>query len=297
MAKFTQYATFIAVVETGSLSSAAKVLNITPSAVSKQLNALEETTKSQLLDRTNRNISITEPGKQFYERCKQILADVNQAEDELISEQEALTGMITITLSKSLVRSIIFDHLSAFSQENPKIRFSINFSEDMEDLNEKRIDFAFRMGNLDSAGNLYAIPLCDTALLFCVSPEYLKRNGKPDTFKDLSSHQFISPDYYSLPQEVRHYFKKHQLDLNNKNHHKTADIDAIYQSTLSGMCIGPILDISAQKDLEAGNLINLFPAEMMPSKKLYLVYKKSGRVSRKHQAFRDFVKESFRLQK
>lgn len=297
MAKFTQYTTFVAVVETGSLSGAAKALNLTPSAVSKQLNALEAATKSQLLDRTNRNIGITEPGKQFYERCRQILADVTQAEDELISEQESLAGNITITLSKALVRSEIFDQLSTFSRENPKIRFNISFSEDFEDMHEKRIDFAFRMGNLENYGTLYAIPLYETRLLFCASPQYLEKNGTPESFKDLSRHHFMIADYYGLPQDLRQYFKQHHINVHKDRHHITADIDAIYQSTLAGMCIGPILDIAARKDLEAGKLINLFPAEIMPSKKLYLVYKKSGRVSRKHQMFRDFIKESFRLQK
>ncbi len=294
MAKFSQYTTFVTVVETGSLSAAAKLLNISPSAVSKQLNTLEETTKVQLFDRSHRNVKATEPGLRFYEQCKSILNAVSHAEDELLEEQDAITGRLSLTVSKALIRSPLFELFSDCAEKYPEIHFDIKFSEDVEDLHEEGIDFAFRLGRLEDNSRLYATPLMDVRLTICATSKYITRYGHPENFAELSHHKLmlISPE--SMSTEMKQFLKRENVRLNSAYHHTTNDIEAVYQAVKSGMAIGLMLDVSVQEELEKQQFLQLLPDRKFPSKKLYLIHKKSGRVLQKQRAFKEFIRNSFK---
>jgi len=143
MSKFTHYRVFVAIVETGSIIQASLKLNYSAPAVSKQLTKLEHSLQVQLFHRSHKKLEITEAGKRLYPKCKSILSSISQAEDELLAEHEAVSGTITITLSKALCSSRIFSVLSAFTVKYPQIQFDIRFSDHLEDLHNENIDFAF----------------------------------------------------------------------------------------------------------------------------------------------------------
>ncbi|MGH1353084.1 MAG: LysR family transcriptional regulator [Methyloligellaceae bacterium] len=294
MAKFSQYSTFVAVVETGSLSGAAKLLNVSPSAVSKQLNALEASTKTQLFDRSHRNVRATEPGLRFYEQCKSILQAVTVAEDELLEEQEAITGRLSLTISKSLIRSPLFDLIAECSALYPEIRFDIHFSDHVEDLHEAGLDFAFRLGRLDDSSRLYAVPLMDVRLTICATQKYLDQYGQPESFSELSKHRLILMSPESLSVELKQFLKKQNMRSDSRHHHTTNDIEAVYQAVRSGMAIGMMLDVSIQDEMQSGEFIPLLADKKMPSKKLYLIHKKSGKFLQKQKVFKEFIRKSFK---
>ena len=115
MSKLNQYQIFVTVVESGSIAQAALKLNYSAPAVSKQLSKLEQSLQVQLFHRSHKKLDITEAGKRFYPKCKNILLSISQAEDALLAEHDAVCGTIAITLSKALCRSIIFDLLASFT--------------------------------------------------------------------------------------------------------------------------------------------------------------------------------------
>jgi len=294
MGKFSQYRTFVAVVESGTLSDAARQLNVSPSAISKQLTNLEEATKVALFERSHRNVKVTTSGRAFYQQCKAILQSVAQAEDALLSEQEAVSGQLAITVSKSLLRSPLFDVLTAFSDHYPSIHFDINLSETVEDLHEQGYDFAFRLGRVADSSRLISMALRDVRLLCCASPRYLEQYGCPASLADLHQHKLMVLSPENLSQQVRDFFRKQKLDVNENSFHTdfhtTNDIEAVYQAVRSGLCLGLMLDIAVQADIEQGDFVDVFPSIPLPSKKLCLIYKKGAQSSQKQKVFKAFIK-------
>ncbi|MCJ8299364.1 MAG: LysR family transcriptional regulator [Pseudomonadales bacterium] len=175
MSKLTQYQIFVTVVESGSIVQAALKLNYSAPAVSKQLTKLEQSLHVQLFHRSHKKLDITEAGKRFYPKCKNILSSISQAEDALLAEHDAVSGTIAITLSKALCRSIIFDLLASFTVKYPQVQFDIRFSDQLEDLHDENLDFAFRLGKIRDHSHMIAIPLIETQLLACATPKYIEQ--------------------------------------------------------------------------------------------------------------------------
>lgn len=294
MPKFTQYRVFVAVVEAGSISKAALKLHYSAPAVSKQLAALENSLEAQLFSRSHKKVQVTETGRKFFQKCKRILAAIETAEDELLSEQDAITGDLSITMSKSLCRSKIFDLIAGFTDQYPNIRFNISFSDEIENLHESNIDFAFRLGQLQDNNHLIAIPLLDTQLVACATPEYVKKHGNPNNFNDLGTGSLMLNSSLNMSEELRRFLKKENVFLDEQPSHISDDIEAVYHSVRSGLSIGFMLDISVSKELESGAFISLLQERRLPSKRLYLLYKKTEWKSQKQQVFKEYIKSNMR---
>ncbi|OZG74444.1 hypothetical protein BTA51_05395 [Hahella sp. CCB-MM4] len=294
MAKFNQYKVFTTVIEEGSASTAAQLLNISPSAVSKQIAALENHLNVQLFERSNRNIKPTEYGLAFYRHCKQILMEVSRAEDSLRETLDALSGTISLTLSKSLIRSGIFEYLGEFTANYPEIRFDISLSEKFEDLQENAIDFAFRIGQLEDHSRLIAIPLRKVRPIFCATPDYLTKHGHPQSYTDLHHHNLALLPANYLSYQVRQFLKQQQVNLYSIQHHRVDDIEAGYQMINADMCIGLMLDCTVERQLSEGSLIEIFPSIRLPEKTLYLMLKKSEFQLQRCVLFKEFIKGCFR---
>lgn len=290
MSKLANYRVFVAIVETGSIMQAALKLNYSAPAVSKQLTKLEQSLQVQLFHRSHKKLEITEAGKRFYPRCKSILASIYQAEDELLAEDDAINGTISITLSKALARSKIFDVLSGFTAKYPQVRFNIRFSDNLEDLHDENLDFAFRLGKLPDSNHMIAIPLIETQLVACATPGYLEQHGMPQRFSDLGSAKFILMSSLNTSEALRRFFKKEKVHPDSANSHVCSDIEGIYQSVRTSLGIGMLLDISIEQEIQEGKFIAVLPERNLPRKRLYLIYKKSQWQTQKQLAFKAHIK-------
>lgn len=293
MSKLVNYQVFVAIVETGSIIQAASRLNYSPPAISKQLAQLEQNLQVQLFHRAHKKLDITEAGKRFYPKCKTILTSISQAEDELLAEHDAISGAISITLSKALCRSNIFDVLSAFVDKYPQVNFAIHFSDSLEDLHDENIDFAFRLGKLRDSSHLVAMPLIDTQLVACGTPSYLEKHGYPERFSDLGSGKLVLMSPLNASEELRSFLNKEKIILNETSSHTTNDIEGVYQFVNAGLGVGMLLDISIQKEIDDGTFISILPERNLPRKRLYLVSKKSQWQTQKQRAFKNHIKASF----
>jgi len=290
MSKLTNYRVFVAVVETGSIMQAALKLNYSAPAVSKQLIKLEQDLKVQLFHRSHKKLEITEAGKRFYPRCKSILASIYQAEDELLSEDDAISGTISITLSKALARSKIFDVLSSFTMKHPQVQFDIRFSDNLEDLHDENLDFAFRLGKLPDSSHMIAMPLIETQLVACATASYLKQHGMPKSFSDLGNAKLILMSPLGSSEALRRFFKKEKIYPDSAKSHLCTDIEGIYQSIRTNLGIGMLLDISIEQEIQDGKFVAILPERNLPRKRLYLIYKKSQWQTQKQIAFKAHIK-------
>jgi len=290
MSKLTHYRVFIAVVETGSIAQAALKLSYSAPAVSKQLTKFEQSLQVQLFHRSHKKLKITEAGKQFYPRCKNILSSIIQAEDELLAEHDAINGTISITLSKALCRSVIFDALSAFTVKYPQVQFDIRFSDHLEDLHDENLDFAFRLGKLQDSSHMIAIPLIETQLLACATPRYLEQHGVPTSFSDLGSSKLILMSPINSSEALRNFFNKEKIRADNATVHTCNDIEGVYQSVRASLGIGMLLNITVEQEIRDGTFTAILPERNLPRKRLYLLHKKSQWQTQKQLAFKAHIK-------
>ncbi len=291
MSKFVNYRVFVAIVETGSITQAALKLNYSAPAISKQLTKLEHDLQVQLFHRSHKNLDITEVGKRFYSKCKAILLSISEAEEELLAEHDVISGTISITLSKALCRSIIFEVLSTFIDKHPQVQFDIHFSDHLEDLHNENLDFAFRLGKLQDSSHMISIPLIETQLVACATPSYLDKHGCPKRFSDLGSAKFILMSPLNASEALRNFFRKEKVRLDKTMLHTSNDVEGVYQSVLTGLGIGMLLDISIQQEIYDGTFISILPERNLPRKRLYLLYKKSQWQTQKQQAFKAHIKK------
>jgi len=288
MSKFTAYQVFVAIVESNSLTKAADQLNLSPSAISKQLSSLEQDLGVTLIDRSTRSISVSDVGQTFYTQCKEILYAVEQAEESVFVEGKEPSGKIRITIPQILSHGFYMKLLSDFTQKYKLVNFEISVSNEYLDLYNEKIDFAFRIGDLKDSG-LKAIPLMETKPIVCASATYLEKNNQPLKLSELSEHRLIMPSYLNL-SEMRRFLSTLKLNPNIEAHHMIDDALAYYNAILNGMGIGILQGVSAQTDIQKGNLINLFPDFQTKAFRIYLLFKEQKSSSKKLIEFKQFVK-------
>jgi len=292
MSKLTQYQAFIAVFEKGSITKAAAILNLSVPAISKQLVQLEESLHVQLFHRSHKRLEIAEAGKQFYPKCKAILSSIHQAEEELLSEKDVMSGVISITLSKALCRSRVLDALTSFVGVYPLIKFDICFSDKLEDLYDTDTDFAFRLGRLNESNTLNAIALIETQLVACATPSYLQKYGTPKSFSELENAKFIMISEMNPAGELRAFLSREKFDYTDSVSHVTNDIEGVYQLTSASLGIGMMLDVSIQKELDEGHFVAVLAKSNLPRKRLYLLSKKGQWQTKKQQVFEKYIKNT-----
>ena len=294
MSRFNDYLTFTAIVENQSITGAANQLHRSVSAVSKQLSKLEDSLGVRLIERSTQSLSITKLGEVFYHKCKDILAVVAEAEQSLKDEQAAPSGKITLSFPEVLLRSPFMDLLSAFSNLYPEITLDLRVSNQVEDIIENRIDFAFRMGLL-SDSRLTAISLNQARPVFCASPEYLSKKGSPNSFEALfSEHRFILPTYLNLSEQVRRLLTHtDKLPISLEHAHTSNSETVLYDAVVRGLGIAIMLDVSIADDIKAGRLIELFPENPLPTQKMFMLYHNKDYMPEKMRVFKAFIKANF----
>ena len=205
--------TFVRIADGGSLSAAARATGRSLPAVSRSLVQLEAELGVRLLHRTPRRIHLTDAGAQYLERCRRILAEVDEANASVSNLDRSLAGPITLTAPILFGQLHIAPVVTEFLGLHPEVSVSLMLSDALSNIVEEGIDLAVRIGKLQDSG-LVARKLGEVRRVACASPAYLKRRGTPKTPKDLANHsclQFgaLSPTPYwefheaGKPRQVR----------------------------------------------------------------------------------------------
>lgn len=184
---------FRAVVESGSFATASERLALSPAMVSRHVMQVEKRLGVRLLNRNSRTLSLTEPGRVYFERCKTILDDLAETELELSSLSSAPRGTLRLTCPTWFASQQMADMLARFRSLYPEIVVDISFEDRMVDLVEEGFDLAMRVArdpNSIGAG-LIARPLRPAVFVMAAAREYLRRRGTPQTLADLAHHDLI----------------------------------------------------------------------------------------------------------
>jgi DNA-binding transcriptional LysR family regulator len=245
--------TFVRIAETGSLSAAARAAGRSLPAVSRSLALLEEHLGVRLMHRTTRRTHLTEAGQQYLQRCKRLLAELEEANASVSDLGRSLVGPITMTAPILFGQMHVAPIVMEFLSEHAKVSVNLILADNVANIVEEGIDLAVRIGNLPDSG-LVARRLATVRRVACASPEYLKRHGMPKAPGDLSGHnclQFsaLSPTPY---WELYASGKARQFRVQGKfsSNHGATMIDAARE----GLGIVLALSYQVQEHVARGEL-------------------------------------------
>ena len=188
---FERMATYVRVVEAGSLSAAAKQLRISSAAVSRQIAALEAELHGPLLLRTTRRMAITPAGRRYYERCLRILLDVEEA--QAVGRGDALPGLLKVNAPITFGLACVVPHVHALLAKHPGLRLDLQLEDRLVDLLLDGVDVAVRVGDgLPETTEIVAHRISSFRRVIVASPDYLKQKGEPRTPEALAKHAALA---------------------------------------------------------------------------------------------------------
>lgn len=168
---------FVRIVQAGSFSAVAREMGTTQPTISKQITALETHLRTRLLNRSTRNLSLTEAGTAYYERCKRILEDVKAAEGALGRLQSSLTGVLHVNGAIAMGQIFLTPLVLDFQRMYPDLTIELTLNDRYIDLVEEGVDVAVRLGRLADS-NLIARPLGQARRVLVATRDYLDRFGR-----------------------------------------------------------------------------------------------------------------------
>lgn len=184
MDRLTSMAVFVAAVEEGSLVGAARRFGLSPSMAGKHVSAIETDLQARLLQRSTRMLKLTEVGKAYYSRCKQILEAVEDANAEAQEAQASVKGILRIAAPTTFGAMHLGPIIGSFLEAYPEVAIEILLSDRYIDLLAEGVDLAIRIGLLQDS-NLVARRLAPCRMVYCAAPSFLKRHGQPRTAEEL----------------------------------------------------------------------------------------------------------------
>jgi DNA-binding transcriptional LysR family regulator len=188
--RLTGIEVFVRAIRQGSLSSAARDMNMSAAMAAKHLVQLEERLGATLVHRTTRRLSLTEAGVQFLERAERILADLGEAESEVSAHSVAIEGLLRVSAPVSFGVLHLAGLVAQFHQKQPGVTIELGLNDRFVDLLEERWDVAIRIGRLADS-SLIARKLTNVRLSLCAAPSYLARKGRPARVEDLAQHDCL----------------------------------------------------------------------------------------------------------
>ncbi|OMH33873.1 LysR family transcriptional regulator [Motiliproteus sp. MSK22-1] len=292
MKGFSAIPIFVAVIETGGFSPAARKLGVSKSAVSKRITQLEDQLGVRLLHRTTRKLSLTEAGLRYYELASQVMVTAAQAEDAVTELQGEPQGRLRINVPMSFGRLHVAPVIPVFLERFPKLEINLVMDDQMVDLVGGGFDLAIRAGELpDSA--LIARKLAPCRHVIVASPEYVAREGRPKTVDELRDHNCLLYSYSTDAKEWTLTNNKETTSIQVSGNYQVNNSEALLEGVRAGTGIGRLPTFVAGPDLKAKRLINLFESYQIADKTLYAVFPEREYLPAKVRVFVDFLIEQF----
>ncbi|EJF31261.1 MULTISPECIES: DNA-binding transcriptional regulator YafC [Enterobacteriaceae] len=286
-----ELAIFVAVVESGSFSRAAEQLGQANSAVSRTVKKLEMKLGVSLLNRTTRQLSLTEEGERYFRNVQQILQAMAAAENEVMESKQTPRGLLRIDAATPVMLHLLMPLIKPFRERYPEMTLSLVSSETFINLIERKVDVAIRVGNLTDS-SLRARPLFSSYRKIIASPEYLAVHGTPENADDLMNHVclgFTEPsslNRWPVSQTDGQLFEiKPGLSSNSG--------ETLKQLCLTGNGIACLSDFMIDKEIESGEFVEVLADKILPVNMPFsAVYYSDRAVSTRIRAFIDFLSDA-----
>ena len=286
MDKFAAMKTFVRIVEAGSLTGAANSLDTSPPTVVRTLAALERKLGVSLLKRTTRRIHLTDEGTQYLERCRDILAATQEAEDILVARRTEPVGKLSVTASVAFGRRYLTPIVYGFLQRYPKVSAEVLLVDRVVDLIDEGMDAAIRIAHLRDS-SLVAIEVGRVRRVVCASEKYLRRHGVPHLPNDIRTHRCVRHLGLSPRNEWHFQVGSRQQAIPINSVMTCNEIDGAVDACIEGLGLGMFLSYMVAPYRKAGQLkyvLETFETEPMP---VQVVYPQTRLMSNKVRVFVD----------
>jgi len=281
---------FTHAVKGGSLSAAGRELGISLAVASKRLQRLEEQLGVRLLNRSTRQLSLTDEGAEYYHYCVRILAELEEGEELVTRGSKEPKGNLKITVPAAFGRLHVAPLVPEFLTRYPEIKLILHLTDSTVDIIDQGYDLAVRIGDLKDS-SLIARSICLDRRVVVATPSYLARYGTPRTPQELAEHNallFAGMDHWSFTGpsgEVVSIKVSGNLDTNN--------CDALRETIYAdlGLALRPLWDV--WKDLRDGGLVRLLPAYIPPVYPINVVYPSRRLTPKKTRLFIEHLLRRF----
>ncbi|QWA11970.1 LysR family transcriptional regulator [Sodalis ligni] len=278
----------------GSLSAAARQMNLSPTMATKHVDALELRLGVRLLQRSTRRLTLTEAGQQYLEMCARLLPELEETEALIAAQRIEVSGLLRLNVPLSFGVRYIAPLLPAFHERHPGVNVELGLNDRVVDLLEEGWDLTIRVGHLKDS-RLLARKLADSAMVVCAAPDYWQRRGRPTFWAELGDHNclsfMLSP--LSWPNAWR-FGKQADQSVPIKGPLRTNNGDALVAAAAAGMGVLYEPDFIVADALRAGSLEAVIldePAANVGG--IHLLRSADRKPPAKVRAMTDFLVETF----
>ncbi|MFP5392792.1 MAG: LysR substrate-binding domain-containing protein [Gammaproteobacteria bacterium] len=255
---------FLAVVDAGNLSAAARSLQLAVSSVSRKIDVLEADLGAKLFHRSSRVVLLTDAGEQFVAHARAILAELAEGRNAIGMLDSEPRGLLTVTAPAAFSRRHLGPAVASFLRRYPDIELDLSASDEIVDLQTRRVDVAVRVGILPDS-DLLATQLAPQHRYVCASPDYVARHGRPQTPADLLHHNCIMLAGRPKPHAwwaFKGVNRGQALDV--RGSFRTDDVDLMVEAALAGVGIIHMAGWVVDEAISSGALVVLFGPETHP---------------------------------
>lgn len=288
MDKFRRMQTFVRIVEQGSLTAAARTLEVSQPSVVRLLAALEAELGVRLINRTTRRMALTDEGREYYERCRGILGAVEEAESQLRSRRAKPRGRLRLTAPVLFGRQHLAPVVNEFLARHAAMQVELLLLDRVVDLLEEGVDAALRIARLQDS-TLVAVPLGQVRRVFVGSPALLRRLGRPQRPEDLKDAPCVSFTGMGPADEWTFERSGRALRVKVASVLVSNQVDAALAACEAGLGWGRFLSYQVEAALRAGRLKSVLPEESAGTIPMQIVYPHARLLSANLRAFLDFA--------
>lgn len=276
---------FSHLVEAGSFTAAARRLGLSKASISREIAALEARLGTQLLTRTTRRMSLTEMGHLFYERCRRVLEEAEDAERSIHQLQAEPHGTLRLAVPMSFGVLQIAPRIPRFLARHPALKVEIEATDRVVDLVYERIDLAIRIRRPREQSHVIR-RLCPIRGLLLASPDYLARHGAPERPVDVAEHPCLT---YRGATELWRFSTGEEIEVRGQLTFDNGD--ALRIAALAGLGLVTLPTYLCGDDVRTGRLVPLLLEHMHPGTTVFAVYPQNRHLSPKVRAVIDWLVE------
>lgn len=281
MDTFTLMRSFRRIVELGGLGKAADDLNLSAAGLSKQLRALEAHLGTVLLQRTTRRMSLSATGQAYYERCCQLLDQLDELERSVHQESQQVSGKLRVNAPLSFALSTLAPVLAGFLEQHPGVELDLVMEDRLVEAVSQGFDVSIRLAPALPDSSLIARQLASLGQVLCAAPAYLQRHGQPASRAELAGHAQL---HYSLSQQAPiEPGQGARVTANNSL--------MLRELLIAGLGIGWLPSFLADPALADGRLARVLPGHQDTPRQVYAVYPTSRHLLPRVRAFVDYLAE------
>ena len=290
MLRFDDLQLFVRTAETGSLSAAARLLDVSPAVASAALKRLEQQLQVRLLARSTRSLRLTPEGELYLVHARLALQSLEEGRQQLVGSQEGICGVLQLSAPSDLGRNTLLPWLDAFQDEHPQLQLRLLLADRVADLFREPVDIALRYGAPEDS-SLVALPVApENRRVLCASPSYLARHGSPRSVEELHQHNCLLYMLHGRAYDRWHFQDgKREILMNVAGDRVCDDADVTRRWAVAGRGVVYKSWLDVAEDVCEGRLQVLLPNWLGEPTPLYLVCAHRAQLSKAVHLLREFV--------